>query len=144
RTKFSAHRAGVTPLKVASPAFEWPSDWVGKSQQVDASRSVRPTWPTPRTAQGSADARRRGPRFSNETFGYQLRPQRGMAESENLPRPGRIAKLRSDGPRRAWDTAGDGHGRGAPRRRSRNAKPRTTDRRGAGRRRRRHLRRPRN
>src|SRR6266516_1448444 len=40
---FSAHRAGVTPLNEASPAPGWPSDWLGKSQHVYASRSVRPS-----------------------------------------------------------------------------------------------------
>jgi|SRR6266571_6292228 len=43
RTRFSAHRAGVTPLKEASPAFGWPADCVGKSQHVEASRSVIPS-----------------------------------------------------------------------------------------------------
>src|SRR2546430_15121119 len=43
RTRFPAHRAGVTPLNDASPARGCPSACVGKSQHVDASRSVRPS-----------------------------------------------------------------------------------------------------
>jgi len=43
RTRLPAHRAGVTPLNDASPAHGCPSDCVGKSQHVDASRSVRPS-----------------------------------------------------------------------------------------------------
>src|SRR3989449_7265600 len=43
RTRFPAHRAGVTPLNDASPARGCPSACVGKSQHVDGSRSVRPS-----------------------------------------------------------------------------------------------------
>jgi hypothetical protein len=43
RTRFTAQRAGVTPLNAASPASISRSDCVGKSQQVYASRSVRPS-----------------------------------------------------------------------------------------------------
>src|SRR5712691_6626743 len=43
RTRFAAQPAGVTPLKEASPASGWPADWEGKSQDVYASRSLRPS-----------------------------------------------------------------------------------------------------
>src|SRR2546427_7041322 len=60
RTRFPAHRAGVTPLNDASPARGCPSDCVGKSQQVDASRSVRPSMahaPGGTEERGCAEAR---------------------------------------------------------------------------------------
>src|SRR2546430_16642347 len=60
RTRFQAHRAGVTPLNDASPARGCPSDCVGKSQQVDASRSVRPSMahaPGGTEERGCAEAR---------------------------------------------------------------------------------------
>src|SRR3989475_2401047 len=60
RTRFPAHRAGVTPLNDASPAGGCPSDCVGKSQQVDASRSVRPSMahaPGGTEERGCAEAR---------------------------------------------------------------------------------------
>src|SRR5256886_10467799 len=60
RTRFPAHRAGVTPLNDASPARGCPSDCVGKSQQGDASRSVRPSMahaPGRPDERGGAEAR---------------------------------------------------------------------------------------
>src|SRR6266581_8930062 len=97
---FSAHRAGVTPLNVASPAPGWPSDWLGKSQHVYASRSVRPSMAH---ASGSRDGRA-GDEARATILTYVARPyergfEREMRESENLPREGRMC-VRADGPLR--------------------------------------------
>src|SRR6266700_3134219 len=113
---FSAHRAGVTPLNEASPAPGWPSDWLGKSQHVYASRSVRPSMAH---ASGSRDgcagdeARATTPTYVPHPYEPGLR--REMRESKNLPRGGWMGTenaadvLRPDwcttvAPRSAWWT----------------------------------------
>src|SRR6266571_760187 len=119
RTRFSAHRAGVTPLNEASPAPGWPSDWLEKSQHVYASRSVRPSMAhASGSRDGCAGDEERATTSTYVPHPYEPGFRREMRESENLPR-GEWMCARAGGPPRRSDTGDAGLGGGGPRRRCR-------------------------
>src|SRR5207245_10419997 len=89
RTKFAAQPAGVTPLNDASPASGWPAACDGKSHDVSAYRSVRPS--ISHASAGTTDCAGEAVSAMGEWYTagpYERPPQREICESENLPGEG--------------------------------------------------------
>src|SRR5207245_433998 len=88
-TKSATQPAGVTPLNDASPASGWPAACDGKSHDVSAYRSVRPS--ISHASAGTTDCAGEAVSAMGEWYTagpYERPPQREICESENLPGEG--------------------------------------------------------